>query len=91
VKALFTPLSVGVGLLAGQLAKKLFTFVWGKVANEEAPSPEHREISHGQLAVALLVEGAIARVVRGFVDHGFRRAWASSMGEWPGEERPDPA
>lgn len=36
-----------------------------------------------------LVEGALARLVRGLVDHGSRHAWARSTGEWPGEEQPD--
>ncbi len=86
---LFTPISLVVGLIAGQLSKKLFIFVWGKARGEEAPSPKHREIMLAQLAVALVVEGAIARLVRGLVDHGTRRAWYRTIGEWPGEERPE--
>jgi hypothetical protein len=43
-----------------------------------------------KLLVALLVEGAIARFVRGLVDHGLRRGWATLTGGWPGEERPEP-
>ena len=87
---LFTPISLIAGLLAGQLAKKAFTFVWGKVRDEEAPHPKHREIVFGQMLVALIVEGAIMRLVRGLVDHGSRHAWARAMGAWPGEERPEP-
>lgn len=89
MKALFTPLSLGLGLVAGQLAKKIFDFVWGLVNEEEAPRPKHREIAIAQLVVALLVEGAIARLVRGLVDHGTRHGWARLTGEWPGEERPE--
>lgn len=90
MNALFTPISVILGLLAGQLSKRLFIFVWGKARDEEAPKPKHREIVFGQLLVALIVEGAIARLVRGLVDHGTRHAWARTVGEWPGEERPEP-
>jgi hypothetical protein len=86
----FTPFSGAFGLLAGQLAGKIFTVIWGKVADEEAPDPKHREIPYKQLALALFVEGAIIRVVRGFADHGLRHAWLRSIGEWPGEERPEP-
>jgi hypothetical protein len=86
----FTPFSVVFGLLAGQVAGKLFAGVWGKVADEEAPDPKHRQIPYKQLLLALLVEGAIVRVVRGFADHGLRHAWMRSVGEWPGEERPAP-
>lgn len=86
----FKPFSILVGLAAGQLSKKLFIKIWGEVRDEEPPSPEHREILLGQLAVALIVEGAIARLVRGLVDHGARHAWEKSTGEWPGELRPEP-
>jgi len=89
VNKIFMPFSIGIGLAAGQLAKKLFTWVWGRVGNEDAPSPKHREISFPVLLVALVVEGAIARLVRGLVDHGSRHGWAQIVGEWPGEERPE--
>jgi hypothetical protein len=59
------------------------------VDDEEAPRPKHREIPLLKLLIALLVEGAIARVVRGFVDHGTRRGWARVTGAWPGAERPE--
>jgi hypothetical protein len=89
VKVIFTPISIIAGLLAGQVSKKIFDFLWGAVKDEEAPRPKHREIPYGQLVVALLIEGAIARVVRGFVDHGTRQGWAKLTGSWPGEERPE--
>jgi hypothetical protein len=57
----------------------------GLVKDEEAPRPKHREISLLMLVPALLVEGAIARVVRGLVDHGTPHTW----GFWPGDERPE--
>ena len=41
------------------------------------------------LAAGLVVEGAIARVVRGMVDHGTRHGWAQLTWAWPGEERPE--
>jgi Protein of unknown function (DUF4235) len=89
MKAAFTPLSIVLGLLAGQVAKKLFDFAWGAVRDEEAPRPKHREIAMLELIPALLVEGAIARVVRGLVDHGSRHGWARLTGAWPGAERPE--
>jgi len=85
----FTPIGLIVGLAAGQLAKKIFDKVWGLVRDEEAPRPKHREVPVLELLGALLVEGAIARVVRGMVDHGTRHGWAQVTGSWPGEERPE--
>lgn len=89
MKVLFTPISLVSGLLAGLVASKLFEFVWGRFANEEAPEPDQRQISWPALLVAMLVEGAIFRLTRGVVDRGSRVAFARATGSWPGEERPD--
>ena len=88
MNALFTPIGLIAGLAAGQVSKKMFDRVWGLVDDEDAPRPKHREISVAKLLVALLIEGAIARAIRGLVDHGTRRGWARLTGAWPGEERP---
>ena len=63
--------------------------MWSLVREEEASRPKHREVPFVTLILALLVEGAIARVVRGMVDHGTRHGWAQLTGAWPGEERPE--
>jgi hypothetical protein len=90
VSAVFTPLGLIFGLLGGQLAKKVFDFVWGLIDDEEAPRPKHRDVPLAKLLLALVVEGAIARLVRGLIDHGARHGWARLTGQWPGEERPEP-
>ena len=91
MNALFTPIGLIAGLAAGQVSKKIFDRVWGLVDDEDAPRPKHREISVAKLLIALLIEGAIARAIRGLVDHGTRRGWARLTGAWPGEERPQEA
>jgi len=88
-KVLFTPVSVISGLLAGLVASKLFEFIWGRVAGQEAPDPNQRAISWPALIVAMTLEGAIFRVVRGLVDRGARVAFVRATGSWPGEEVPD--
>ena len=89
MSAVFTPLGLIFGLLGGQLAKKIFDKVWGIIDDEEAPRPKHRDIPYVKLILALIVEGAITRVVRGMIDHGARHGWAALTGAWPGEERPE--
>lgn len=89
MKAIFTPIGLITGLAAGQLSKKVFDALWGLVDDEQAPRPKHREIPLLKLALALMLEGAVTRVVRGFVDHGTRQGWARLTGSWPGEERPE--
>jgi len=91
MKIAFLPVSILGGLLAGILGRKAFDVVWAKVDQEEAPQPEHREVSLPKLALALLVEGAIFRLVKGLFDHGARRGFERLTGEWPGDEHPDRA
>ena len=90
-KFLFIPFSVIGGMLAGAIGKKTFELVWGAFDDEDAPEPKHREISLVKLIVALLVQGAIFRTVRGLVDHGSRHAFHKMTGSWPGEEQPEEA
>jgi uncharacterized protein DUF4235 len=90
VNAVFTPIGLALGLASGQLAKKLFDLVWSLFDDEEAPRPKHREVPLVKMLLALLVEGAIFRVVRGLTDHGARHGWRRLTGQWPGEERPEP-
>jgi hypothetical protein len=89
MKFVFTPFSIVLGLVAGIVGQKIFEKIWGLVDDEEAPSPEHREFSWPKLVIALLVEGAIFRLVKGLTDHGARRAFAGATGSWPGEEAPE--
>lgn len=88
-KFLFIPFSVLGGMLAGVIGKKTFELIWGAFDDEDAPEPKHREISLVKLIVALLVQGAIFRAVRGLVDHGSRHAFQKLTGSWPGEEQPE--
>ena len=88
--AIFTPIGLVLGLAAGQVSKKIFDFLWGLIDDEEAPRPKHREIPFVKLIAALVVEGAIFRLVRGMTDHGSRRVFSRLTGTWPGEERPEP-
>jgi hypothetical protein len=91
VKFLFLPISIAGGLAAGQVSKKLFDFIWGRFDDEDAPRPKHREIALPKLALALVVEGALFRLVKGLVDHASRRGYWKATGSWPGEEKPEPA
>jgi hypothetical protein len=90
MKIVFLPVSIIGGLLAGLIGKKIFEQVWGVIDDEEPPEAKHREVSYGKLAAALVLEGAIFRFVRGFFDHGARRAFHRFTGSWPGEEAPEP-
>ena len=89
MKFLFLPFSIIAGLIAGQLSKKIFDGVWGLVDQEEAPEAEHKEISLVKLTLALALQGAVFRAVRGLVDHWARRGFYNVTGSWPGDEAPE--
>jgi hypothetical protein len=88
-KIVFIPFSIGTGLVAGQIAKKVFDGIWRLIDEEEAPEPEHRYIPMWKLIVALAIQGAIFRIVKGLVDHGGRQGYLRLTGSWPGDEEPD--
>ena len=44
-----------------------------------------------KFVAAMVVQGAIFRLIRGFVDHHSRRGWAGLTGTWPGQEEPEPS
>ena len=80
MKLIFAPFGIVLGLIAGLLGKKVFEQVWGLVDEEEPPKPEHREFSWPKLVAALVLEGAIFRLVKGLVDHGTRASFARVTG-----------
>lgn len=90
MKFLFLPISITAGLISGLIGKKAFEQIWGLIDDEEPPHPQHREFQWPKLIGALLLEGAIFRLLKGLTDHGARRAFASLTGSWPGEEAPKP-
>lgn len=87
-KLIFRPVSVVAGLLAGLIAKKLFRGLWRVVDEQEPPKPEQRPVALGLLALALAMEGALFRLVKGLADHGSRHAFSRLTGSWPGERPP---
>ena len=89
-KLLFLPFRVGTGLLAGLVSKKTFERLWGLVDDRQPPQPKDREVQLSKLALALAIEGALSRVVKGVVDHGSRACFARFTGAWPGDEEPQP-
>lgn len=87
MKLLFAPIGILAGLIAGLVAQKGFERVWAIVDEEQAPEAEDRHVSYPKLILALLLEGAIFRLVKGMVDRGARSGFASITGRWPGEEK----
>jgi hypothetical protein len=88
-KVTFLPFSLGSGLIAGQIARRVFALLWGLVDDREPPKPEHRDVPLLKLMAAVAVEGLVFALTRGLVDHGSRIAYHRLTGSWPGDEQPD--
>lgn len=82
---IFRPVSIVAGLLAGLVGKKLFRGLWRVLDRQEPPKPEERPVAIGMLALALAIEGALFRLVKGLAEHGSRHAFSQLTGSWPGE------
>ena len=89
MKFVFMPISIGGGLLAGMLARKVFDRIWSLFDEEEPPDSKYREIGWSKLLIAAAIQGAIFRALKEATDHASRRAFARTTGTWPGEERPE--
>lgn len=87
MKLVFTPISMAAGLAAGLAAKKLFERIWARIDDAEPPSPEQQEVNWPKLITALVIEGAVFRLVKGLADHGARELTLRYAGAWPGEEK----
>ena len=66
------------------IGSKIFEFIWGKFDDREPPEPEDRQTTWLKLGIALALQGAIFRLVRGAFDHGARRAFFRGTHTWPG-------
>ena len=89
MKALFMPVSLLAGMLAGLVSKKLFAWMWSTIDGQEPPDGKNRVESHGKLAAALVLEGALVTLIRGGFDHASRHGFARLTGTWPGEDSSD--
>lgn len=89
-EVIFLPLRLAAGIAAGIAGKSLFRALWGLIDDEQAPKAEHRRIRLPMLVLALVIEGALFRTLRGLADHGSRRVFARLTGSWPGQEQPEP-
>lgn len=88
-KLFFIPVSIGGGLLAGLVSKKIFDQIWSLIDDEEPPDSKHRDIDWRKLLIASAIQGALFRAMKEGSDHYTRRAYARTTGSWPGKERPD--
>jgi hypothetical protein len=87
--ALYKPIGIILGLLGGLLGRQVFNQVWGKIDEEEPPSPTTRDTPYAKLIGAVALQGAIFALVKMVVARGGATVWNWLFGVWPGEKRPE--
>ena len=88
--ALYKPIGIILGLIAGQVAKIIFRKVWTAIDDEDAPTPTQEEQTMVKLLTVAVVQGAVFQVVKALVTRQGAKTWAFLTGTWPGPKRPEP-
>ncbi len=88
--AIYKPIGIILGLVAGQLAKIVFRKVWTAIDDEEAPKPLQEEQTMTKLLTVAVVQGAVFQVTKALVTRQGAKVWAFLTGTWPGPKRPEP-
>ena len=89
MKVLYKIFSIPFGLLAGQVAKKLFEQIWGVIDDREPPRANHERATWPKVLGAAFVEGSTFFVTRAAFQRAGAKGFAHLTGVWPGEKRPE--
>lgn len=87
---IYKPFGIIIGLLAGQVAKKIADWVWSKFDDEDPPKPTTEEADWVKILSAAALQGVIFKLTRAVVDRNAAQGFAYLTGSWPGEKRPEP-
>jgi hypothetical protein len=90
VKLIYKPIGIVLGVLAGLLGRRIFTFAWSRIDDEDPPKPTTEIAPWSKVLAAAALQGMIYRVTRVVVDREAAKGWSYLTGVWPGERRPDP-
>jgi hypothetical protein len=86
--AIYKPFGIIIGLLAGQVSKKIFDAIWAQFDDEEAPKPTTQEANWPKILAAAAMQGVVFKLVRAVVDRKTASGFAYLTGSWPGEKYP---
>ena len=90
MKLIYKPIGIVLGVLAGLLGRRIFTFAWSRIDDEDPPKPTTEVATWTKLLTAAAMQGMIFRVTRTVVDRYGAKGFSYLTGVWPGEKRPDP-
>jgi hypothetical protein len=86
--AIYKPFGIIMGLLAGQVSKKIFDVIWARLDDEEAPKPTTEQAAWPKILIAAALQGVVFKLTRAVVDRNAAQGFAYLTGSWPGEKRP---
>ena len=89
MKFLYKPVALILGLIAGQLSRKVFERVWGLVSDEDPRDPDDRDGTWPEILLSAAIGGAILKVVQALVRRGGAKGFERATGFWPGDEPTD--
>jgi hypothetical protein len=89
MKLLYKPFGIVIGLIAGYLARQVFSQIWGHIDDREPPKPTDEETSWGKVLGAAAVQGATFAVTKAAVNRGGAEGFHRLTGIWPGAKRPE--
>jgi xanthosine utilization system XapX-like protein len=87
--AIYKPIGIILGLLGGIVGRQVFNQVWGKIDEEEPPTPTTREVPWPKLIGAVALQGAIFSLVKLAIQRSGAGVWSWLFGVWPGEQKPE--
>ncbi len=87
MKLFYKLFSIPLGILSGQLAKKLFEQIWGKIDDREPPKANIEDATWGKVLGAAAVQGMTFFVTRAAVQRAGAKGFAHLTGVWPGDKR----
>ena len=89
MKLLYKPIAIALGLLAGFLARQLFSFIWSRIDEEDPPKPHTEEAEWHKVLAASAIQGATFAATKAAVERAGAKSFNHLTGVWPGERRPD--
>lgn len=84
-KALYKPMSIGISVLGGLLAGKVFTEVWQRIDSSDQEPPESKDLDRStrEALIAAAVHGLIFGLVRAAVDRAGAKGYQKLTNEAP--------
>src|SRR5215212_8727323 len=90
MKLFYKLFSIPLGLIAGQVAKKVFEQVWGLIDDEEPPKANIEETTYPKVLSAAAVQGVTFFITRAAIQRAGAKGFSWLTGVWPGDRRPEP-